>query len=114
MNSHGPLPVDIDVLTVKQMQDAGERFILIDCREPDEFAQASIEGSLPMPMRTIPSRIAELEAHREERMIVHCHHGGRSARVTAWLREQGFDNAQNMAGGIDAWSQQVDPAVPRY
>lgn len=114
MNSQGPLPVDIDVRTVKQMQDTGERFILIDCREPDEFAQASIEGSLPMPMRTIPSRLGDLEQHRAERIVVHCHHGGRSARVTAWLREQGFEKVQNMVGGIDAWSLQVDPAVPRY
>jgi rhodanese-related sulfurtransferase len=114
MNSQGSLPVDIDVLTVKQMQDSGERFVLIDVREPDEFAKASIEGSLQIPMRTIPSRLADLEPHRGDRIVVHCHHGGRSARVTAWLREQGFEQAQNMAGGIDAWSQQIDPTVPRY
>lgn len=114
MNNPAPLPADIDVLAVKQMQDAGERFVLIDVREPDEFATASICGSLQIPMRTVPSRLAELDQHREERIVVHCHHGGRSARVAQWLKDQGFERVQNMAGGIDAWSQQVDPAVPRY
>ncbi len=114
MNSQGPLPADIDVLSVKKMQDAGERFVLIDVREPEEFATAAIEGSLQVPMRTVPSRLADLEQHRGERIVVHCHHGGRSARVAQWLRDQGFEQVQNMSGGIDAWSQQVDPSVPRY
>ena len=114
MNGHVPLPADIDVLSVKQMLDREERFVLLDVREPDEFATASIEGTLQIPMRTVPSRLADLEPHRGERIVVHCHHGGRSARVAQWLRDQGFEKVQNMAGGIDAWSQQVDPSVPRY
>ena len=114
MNNELPLPADIDVLSVKKMLDGGERFVLLDVREPDEFATASIEGTLQIPMRTVPSRLADLEPHREERIVVHCHHGGRSARVAQWLREQGFEKVQNMAGGIEAWSQQVDPSVPRY
>ena len=64
-------------------------------------------------MREIPARIAELGA-KEDRIVVHCHHGGRSQRVTQFLRQQGYDQAQNMAGGIDAWSLDVDPSVPRY
>jgi rhodanese-related sulfurtransferase len=114
MNNELPLPADIDVLLVKKMLDGGERFVLLDVREPDEFATASIEGTLQIPMRTVPSRLADLEPHRGERIVVHCHHGGRSARVAQWLREQGFEKVQNMAGGIEAWSQQVDPSVPRY
>jgi rhodanese-related sulfurtransferase len=114
MNNELPLPADIDVLSVKKMLDGGERFVLLDVREPDEFATASIEGTLQIPMRTVPSRLADLEPHRGERIVVHCHHGGRSARVAQWLREQGFEKVQNMAGGIEAWSQQVDPSVPRY
>lgn len=114
MNNELPLPVDIDVLSVKKMLDGGERFVLLDVREPDEFATASIEGTLQIPMRTVPSRLADLEPHRGEQIVVHCHHGGRSARVAQWLREQGFEKVQNMAGGIEAWSQQVDPSVPRY
>ena len=110
MNNPTPLPADIDVLSVKKMQEE----VLLDVREPEEFATATIEGSLQIPMRTIPSRLADLEPHRGERIVVHCHHGGRSARVAQWLRDQGFEQVQNMAGGIDAWSQQVDPTVPRY
>lgn len=114
MNNEQPLTADIDVLSVKKMLDGEERFVLLDVREPDEFATASIEGTLQIPMRTVPSRLADLEPHRGERIVVHCHHGGRSARVAQWLREQGFEKVQNMAGGIEAWSQQVDPSVPRY
>jgi rhodanese-related sulfurtransferase len=65
-------------------------------------------------MQTLPSSLAELEPYRNGRIVVHCHHGGRSARVTSWLRQQGFANVQNMTGGIDAWSLEVDPQVPRY
>ena len=108
------LPLEIDVLSVKQMLDAGEKFVLLDCREADEVAAAKIAGSLHIPMREIPARLAELESHRQGRLVVHCHHGGRSQRVTHYLRQQGFPQAQNMSGGIDDWSLKVDPAVPRY
>jgi rhodanese-related sulfurtransferase len=109
-----PLPIDIDVRTVKQMLDGGERFVLLDCREVSEVATARIAGSQHIPMREIPSRLAELEPHKSGRIVVHCHHGGRSLRVTQYLRQQGFDQVQNLAGGIDAWSLEIDPSVPRY
>src|SRR5687767_10490404 len=108
-----PLPVEIDVLSVKQMFDQGEKFMLLDCREPDEVAAARIEGSTHIPMREIPGRVAELKADASSRIVVHCHHGGRSLRVTQFLRQQGLPSVQNMNGGIDAWSQQVDSSVPR-
>ena len=109
-----PLPIDIDVRTVKQMLDRGEKFTLLDCREPNEVATAKIVGSTHIPMREIPGRLAELEPQKSGRLIVHCHHGGRSLRVTQFLRQQGFAQVQNMSGGIDAWSLEVDPKVPRY
>ena len=108
------LPLDIDVRSAKQLLDSGEKVMLLDCREPSEVATARIAGSTTIPMREIPARLAELEPYKLERIVVHCHHGGRSLRVTHYLRQQGFDQAQNMAGGIDAWSQEIDPAVPRY
>ena len=108
------LPFEIDVLSVKQMLERQEKFILLDCREADEVATARIDGSVHVPMREIPARLAELEAAKEGRIVVHCHHGGRSQRVTHFLRQQGFPRAQNMSGGIDAWSEHVDPGVPRY
>jgi rhodanese-related sulfurtransferase len=109
-----PLPIDIDVASVKQMLDANEDFTLLDCREPSEYATARIEGSMLLPMREFTVRAAELADKKNSRIVVHCHHGGRSLRVTEWLRSQGFSQVQNMAGGIDAWSLQIDPSVPRY
>jgi len=86
---------------------------LIDVREPWEFATTHVEGSLPIPMGDVPAR-AHQELDPEERLVVMCHHGVRSMNVTVWLRNQGFENAQSMRGGIDAWSAEVDGSVARY
>jgi rhodanese-related sulfurtransferase len=93
------------------MKDGNAR--LIDVREPWEFSTARIEGSVPMPMGDVPAR-AHQELDPEERLVVLCHHGMRSMNVTVWLRNQGFEQVRSMRGGIDAWSAEVDPAVPRY
>jgi len=108
------LPLEIDVHAVKRLQDSGTEFLLLDCREPDEHAIARIPGAVLVPMAEIPERLGLLAAHRDRRIVVHCHHGGRSLRVTNWLRAQGFAGAQNMSGGIEAWSVDVDPTTPRY
>ncbi len=81
-------------------------------REPAEHAVARIDGAVLVPMREIPGRTAELDP--EGRIVVFCHHGARSAMVVDWLRRNGFSGAVNLSGGIDAWSCEVDPAVPRY
>ena len=86
---------------------------LIDVREPWEFATARIEGSLLIPMGDVPAR-AHQELDPEERLLVVCHHGIRSMNVAVWLRNQGFEQAQSLRGGIDAWSSEVDPTVGRY
>jgi rhodanese-related sulfurtransferase len=109
-----PLPVEIDVRSVKQMLDGREKFVFLDCREPSEVATAKIAGTTHIPMREIPARLAEISASKDERIVVHCHHGGRSLRVTHFLRQQGFEQAQNLTGGIDAWSLEIDSGVPRY
>ncbi|HEY2413991.1 MAG TPA: rhodanese-like domain-containing protein [Pirellulaceae bacterium] len=108
------LLLDIDVQTVRKLLDDKEPFLFLDCREASEVATAKIIGTTHIPMREIPGRLTELQPHQNGRVIVHCHHGGRSLRVTQFLRQQGFDKAQNMAGGIDAWSLEIDPTVPRY
>lgn len=108
------VPLEIDCRAVKAKRDAGESFLFLDCREPDEHATAHIAGTTLIPMSQLPDRIGELEPHRDAAIIVHCHHGGRSLRVTNWLRNQGFSHVTNMAGGIDDWSVQIDPTVPRY
>jgi len=86
---------------------------LIDVREPWEFATAKIDGSVLIPMGDVPAR-AHQELDPDERLVVLCHHGARSLNVTVWLRNQGFENAQSLRGGIEAWSAEVDPKVPRY
>jgi rhodanese-related sulfurtransferase len=86
---------------------------LIDVREPWEFATAKIDGSVLIPMGDVPAR-AHQELDPDERLVVLCHHGARSLNVTVWLRNQGFENAQSLRGGIEAWSTEVDPKVPRY
>ena len=86
---------------------------LIDVREPWEFSTAHIEPSTLIPMGEVPAR-AHQELDPDEHLTVLCHHGQRSLNVTAWLRNQGFEQAQSLRGGIDAWSSEVDPTVPRY
>jgi rhodanese-related sulfurtransferase len=87
--------------------------LLLDVREPWEYQTASLPGSLLMPMGEVPSR-AHQELDPDQPIVVLCHHGARSLSVTMWLRDQGFEHVQSLAGGIDRWSRVVDPAVPRY
>ena len=108
-----PLPIEINVASVNEMLHSNEKFTLLDVREPDEVAAAKIAGSTHIPMKDVPPRMAEL-GPKDSRIVVHCHHGGRSLRVTNFLRQQGYANVQNMAGGIDAWSLEIDPTIPRY
>jgi rhodanese-related sulfurtransferase len=104
--------IEITVDELKRRRDAGEDLVLLDVREPDEIATASIPWATTIPMREIPARIGEIA--RDKPLIVMCHHGGRSERVASFLAANGYDNAVNLAGGIDAWSTSVDPTVPRY
>ena len=106
-------PIEISVTEVKQLLDSGE-IVLIDCREQNEYDHCRIDRSVLIPMNDVPAKLDLLEPHREKQIVVHCHLGGRSMKVTQYLRGQGFDKAQNMAGGIDAWSVEVDPEVARY
>jgi rhodanese-related sulfurtransferase len=86
---------------------------LIDVREPWELATAHVQGSLDMPMGDVPAR-AHQELDPDERLVVMCHHGMRSMNVTVWLRNQGYEQAQSLRDGIEAWSAEVDATVPRY
>lgn len=86
--------------------------LLLDVREADELAQASLPGAVHIPMALIPSRHAELDATRP--VVVICHHGMRSLHVAQFLEKKGFANVANLAGGIDAWAEQIDTAMPRY
>lgn len=98
---------------VQAMRLRGENFNLLDVREPWEVEGACIASAKLMPMGDVPSR-AHQELDPDDHIVVYCHHGVRSLNVTAWLRQQGFEKSQSMAGGIDAWSRRVDPKVPVY
>ncbi len=112
MNQTDP-PYEITVAEVAQLRTAGVPFTLLDVREPWEIATAAISGSLNIPMGELPAR-AHNELDPDAQIVALCHHGARSLSVTEWLRREGFPSVQSMAGGIDQWSREVDPAVPMY
>ncbi len=107
------LPMEIDVQEVARLLNDGQ-IVLIDCREEPEFQIAKISGAVLMPMSRWADLGPDLKQYVDQRIVVHCHHGGRSLRVTKWMRQNGFDNTQNMTGGIQAWSEQIDATVPQY
>jgi rhodanese-related sulfurtransferase len=112
------LPIEIAPAEVAELLKEGASenkplLRLIDVREPAEHAICHIEGAALIPMQYIPTRLNEL-AGSAARIVVFCHHGGRSLSVVDWLRRQGVANCQSMAGGIDLWSARIDRAVPRY
>uniref|UniRef100_E6PZB5 Putative rhodanese-like protein n=1 Tax=mine drainage metagenome TaxID=410659 RepID=E6PZB5_9ZZZZ len=86
---------------------------LIDVREPWEAQKARVAGSILIPMNEFAAR-AHQELDPEDHLLILCKVGGRSLSVTNWLRQQGFENAQSVAGGIEAWSRQIDTSIPRY
>jgi adenylyltransferase/sulfurtransferase len=90
----------------------GDPLEVIDVREPHEWEIARIPGATLIPLGSLPARVAELDSSRE--LVLHCHHGQRSQRALEFLRQAGFRKLKNLRGGIEAWSQDVDPTVPRY
>jgi rhodanese-related sulfurtransferase len=104
--------LEISVADLERRRKAGEKLLLIDVREPWEFEVGHIEGAELIPMGAIPANLQALDG--DEDVICYCHHGQRSLDVAAWLRAQGVERAQSLAGGIDRWSSEIDPSVPRY
>ncbi len=86
--------------------------LLIDVREPAEYAVAHIEGATLIPLRTLPQQLERVP--RDHEIILHCHHGMRSEMAGKFLLAQGYTRVSHMVGGIDRWSDDVDPAVPKY
>ena len=106
-------PLEISVQDAQQLrQNSPATVELIDVREPFEREICAVEGSRHIPMRQIPEQLADLP--RDRPLLILCHHGGRSLRVTQYLRAQGFDQATNIVGGIEAWAQEIQPGMPRY
>ena len=109
---HHDLPFEITVERLKNWIDTGEPLTVLDVREPQEHDICQIKGATLLPLRQLPQRLDELD--RASLIVVHCHHGARSAQAVADMRQHGFDRATNLQGGIDAWSVEIDPSVPRY
>ena len=107
------MDLEITVAQLHTLLASPEKPLLLDVREPWEYDTAHIDGSTLIPMNEIPGR-AHQELDEESPILVLCHHGARSLSVAAWLRQQGFNKAQSVSGGIDAWSRQIDPTIPRY
>jgi len=97
---------------LKDRLDKGDKLFILDVREPWEYSMAKIEGSVLIPLGTLPQSLDQLD--RDAEIVAHCHHGMRSADAVGFLHQQGFKSVKNLVGGIDAWSIQVDPTVPRY
>ena len=103
----------ITATELKARMDAGDDIQLIDVRQPDEYAFARIEGAKLIPLGEIMSRMGEIDPNRET--VIHCKMGGRSARAIEALQHAGFAGSlKNLVGGITAWSNEVDPRVPKY
>jgi molybdopterin/thiamine biosynthesis adenylyltransferase/rhodanese-related sulfurtransferase len=102
----------ISVHELKRKMESREPFRLVDVRETFEYEIARINGAKLIPLGEIADRTDELP--REQMIVVHCHSGQRSAQAVRLLRQQGFANIYNLEGGIDAWSDQIDPSVPKY
>jgi sulfur-carrier protein adenylyltransferase/sulfurtransferase len=105
---------EIDALGLKVKIDEKQDFVLVDVREQNEYDMARIPGSILVPLSQLPNRFHELDKYKGKEIVIHCKMGGRSAKAIAFLKQQGFDNLVNVAGGITGWSDQVDPSVPKY
>lgn len=102
--------IDAPALAARLLQ--GDSLVVLDVREPWEFDVASLANSTLVPLSTLPSAINRLE--RELEYVVLCHHGARSDMAATFMRSRGFSRVHNLVGGIEAWSIEVDPTVPRY
>jgi rhodanese-related sulfurtransferase len=104
--------IEITPREVKDMMGRGEKFLFVDVREKWEFDTSWIQGAVLVPMREIPANLAKFE--EADQIVLFCHHGIRSLDAAAWLRSQDVAGAKSMEGGIDRWSAEIDPSVPRY
>jgi molybdopterin/thiamine biosynthesis adenylyltransferase/rhodanese-related sulfurtransferase len=107
-----PMNGDIDPVEVKSKIDRGDHFVLIDVREPHEYQICNIPQAKLIPLGDLPKRVNELDSADE--IIAHCKSGMRSAKAVDFLKQAGFKKVRNMKGGILAWSDKVDPSVPKY
>jgi rhodanese-related sulfurtransferase len=106
--------MDVTPREVKAMQERGEKFRLIDVRETDEWNTVKIEGAELIPLSQFQPQAATILADPDEKIVLYCHHGMRSARAQGYLKGQGYTDVLNLTGGIDAWAREVQPGMARY
>jgi rhodanese-related sulfurtransferase len=108
-------PYEVTAQAAKEQLNDRKQVTLVDVREPQEDALAHLEGAQLIPMGSIPGELQKLEVLADSGdLLILCHHGVRSLQVTMWLRARGIENCFSVAGGIDRWSCEVDPSIPRY
>jgi adenylyltransferase/sulfurtransferase len=108
------MPREIGARELARRLAAGEPTYLIDVRQPWEHARVALAGSVLVPLAELPSRVVSLAPPAGALVVAYCHHGIRSLDAAAYLESQGWGGVASLAGGIDAWSCEVDPALPRY
>jgi len=102
---------EITVQELKKLRDSNEDFLLLDVRNPNEYEICNLKGQL-IPFAELSLRLAELK--KDQLIVIHCHGGGRSARATKMLLENGFSDVRNLKGGIMAWANEIDATMPKY
>jgi rhodanese-related sulfurtransferase len=108
------MPVEIAPRELAKQIENGQSIRLIDVRQPWEHERAKLPGSVLIPLNELPARVGEIAGESATLLVVYCHHGVRSLSAAAYLVRLGHVNVRSLAGGIDAWSCEVDPTVPRY
>ena len=106
------VPLEISIEELDRLRREGGAHTLLDIREPHELQISALSGSLDIPMGSVPERLDELP--KEGTIAVLCRTGNRSMKVTMWLRQQGYEGATNVGGGINAWAERIDPSLPQY
>jgi rhodanese-related sulfurtransferase len=108
------MPSEITAKALQARLDAGEKLLLLDVRQPWEHETARIAKSVLIPMNELPQRLADIKLEAGQQLVTYCHAGVRSMRSAMFLEQSGFTNVLSLAGGIAAWSSEVDPTVPQY
>jgi adenylyltransferase/sulfurtransferase len=103
---------EVTVQELQSMMKRKQNYFLLDVREPFEWDIARLPGATLIPLGELPQRLSELP--RDKKLVVHCKSGGRSAKAVGLLRDAGFEDVWNVSGGINAWSQQIDPSISLY
>ena len=104
--------IELTPAEVAARLDRGDALVMLDCREAEELERASLRGAVHVPLRDLPERATDLDPEAE--YVIVCHHGISSARAAGYLLGLEFERVYNLRGGIDAWSRDVDPTIPRY